>query len=1080
VAQVIAAALWEVGAAWATEAAIAFAANAAFINTALLAAASYQHGAEQRRRMRNTARDAFNASLTDRQTTIRSAVQPRGVLYGRDKVGGQLADAFVTGSLGQYLHLVIAFYGHECDACEKIYLNNIELPAADSNGFIQSGVYCKTITSPGMETTSSGSIALAHTPSLITSVTRTDGNSTVDYTVAGTGYTLLGNTVTFTDGALGSGSFYTVNYEWQQQAPRVRVKVHLGQAGQVADPDLVAESGGRWTSNDIGFGVTYIYFRLEYDQDIFGQIGVPEPTALWRGKKVFDPRSSTTAWSDNWALCVRDWLRDATHGLGCTSTEVPDSEINTAANISDEEVTLYNSGTVNVTLGSTLVVGSGTAWISKAYPGLLFRGPDTFRYVVTAVTDDTHLQISQTAAGPGDLPTGGGYVSGSTSGGSYSLTQRRYTVNGTLGTEDSPLSNLRRLLAAGAGTATWVQGRWLVRAGAYLTPTTTMTEDHLGTGAVEIIPRASRRDQCNRVSGKYLDAAALYAEKQYPPQSNASYKAADGGQELTREVDWWGVTDSYRAQRLAKIELERSRQAMQVTLQCNHRAYDYAPSDTANVSLARYGWGPKVFELRSRKYTPGAGIAYIGKETAASVYQWNLGDATLYSAAGATSLPNPFAAPAQLTGLACDSGATVNAQLANTLVVRGLVTWTQSTDVFVRQGGRIEVEWKLWNDTGWQKAQSVPGDSSSTYISPLQPKSVTLVRVRPINAAGRAGPWSTVAHSVQSGGALGGGNLIRNSSFEVDSDGNGLADDWIFSTNGTVGTATLIHSPDGVYAGVKAQRINLTNLGATSSDSAYVYQTVSVPSAAGRPYTASAYFVSDLNVTEVNVRIECWNTGLTTLLGVQNSVQTLAGHMRVVNTMTAPSGTANIVLLLEARKAASAGPARIYIDAAQLEPGAVPTGYAPRADELLANVVTIEHTQEEVLGRSISGTQGDTTVTERMHIPDGFGFNDIVCSTASFVASAPGVALVTYEGSFSCTPADYVQFSVQNASGTYDGVLKEASCDVAGATISISQTKQFTLVQGNTYQFKAYMAKLGTNTVTARFNTITVDVRYTK
>jgi hypothetical protein len=908
-----------------------FVANSALVNTALLAAASYAHSSDQQRRLRNQARDAFNASLTDRQITVRSAVQPRGVLYGRDKVGGQLADAFVTGSLGQYLHLVVSFYGHECDACEKIYLNNIELPAADGSGFIQSGVYAKTNTLSTMLTgITAGSVVLANTPSVITSVTRTEGQNSVDYSVTqllpGSGYTLAGSTVTFTGGALGSG-FYTVNYEWQQVLPRVRVKVHLGQAGQVADSDLVAESGGRWTSADVGTGITYIYFRLEYDVDIFGQIGVPEPTALWRGKKLFDPRSSTTVWSDNWALSVRDWLRDTVHGLGCTAAEVPDSEINTAANIADEAVTLYNTGSVNVTNGSAAVVGAGTAWLSKAYAGLTFRvgGVD---YTVATVTSETGLTLTTN------------YTGSTLAGQVYELRQKRYTVNGTLGTENSPLANLKRLLQAGAGTATWVQGRWLVRAGAYLTPTTTISEDYLGTGAVEIVPRASRRDQCNRVSGTYLDAASLYAEKQYPPQVNLTYKAADGGQELTREASFWGVTDSYRAQRLAKIELERSRQAMQVVLNCNHRAYDYAPSDTANVSLARYGWGPKVFEVRSRKFTPGVGITYAVKETASTVFQWNLGDATLYNAAGATSLPNPFATPALLGSLAVDSGASVNQLINTALSVRGLVTWTQSSDIFVRAGGRIEVEWKLWNDTDWQKAAPVAGDSTSTYISPLTPRSVTLVRVRPVNAAGRAGPYTTIAHTVVAGGFISDTNLIPNSSFEVDSNADGLADGVTAYSAGTTGSVTYSRIASGAVHGTYKQRVSAAGLGTGTGDRAgFAWE---IPVLAGMPYALSVSAGNPTGPPKLRLRIDWVDASLAFISTSQSGQITLGGSLdRVYITATAPDNAARaaIYVWMEAR-AGGAGLATMDVDAAQFQSSAVVTQYGIKPDELTAGAVS--------------------------------------------------------------------------------------------------------------------------------------------
>src|SRR5262249_49175733 len=140
------AALWELGGALATDVAIGLLGNAALVNAALFVGASYANNADQRRRLRNQARDAFNASLTGRQLTVRSAVEARGVLYGRDKVGGQLADWFITGTKGEFLHLVVAFYGHECDACETVYLNDVALPAPDGSGFIQSGPFSRQVT----------------------------------------------------------------------------------------------------------------------------------------------------------------------------------------------------------------------------------------------------------------------------------------------------------------------------------------------------------------------------------------------------------------------------------------------------------------------------------------------------------------------------------------------------------------------------------------------------------------------------------------------------------------------------------------------------------------------------------------------------------------------------------------------------------------------------------------------------------------------------------------------------------------------------------------------------------------------
>jgi hypothetical protein len=54
---------------------------------------------------------------------------------------------------------------------------------------------------------------------------------------------------------------------------------------------------------------------------------------------------SKMAWSDNWALVVRDYLSNPQWGLGSRQSEIDDASVIAAANISDETVTLADSTT---------------------------------------------------------------------------------------------------------------------------------------------------------------------------------------------------------------------------------------------------------------------------------------------------------------------------------------------------------------------------------------------------------------------------------------------------------------------------------------------------------------------------------------------------------------------------------------------------------------------------------------------------------------------------------------------------------------------------------------------------------------
>ncbi len=122
----------------------------------------------------------------------------------------------------------------------------------------------------------------------------------------------------------------------------IRIKKHLGTNNQPADTDLVSEDSA-WTAQHKAKSVAYIYIRAEFDTAIFPQ-GLPTFSAIVKGKKVFDPRSSATAWSANAALCLMDYL-EADYGLGVAGTEINNTIFSAAANVCDENITLSAGGT---------------------------------------------------------------------------------------------------------------------------------------------------------------------------------------------------------------------------------------------------------------------------------------------------------------------------------------------------------------------------------------------------------------------------------------------------------------------------------------------------------------------------------------------------------------------------------------------------------------------------------------------------------------------------------------------------------------------------------------------------------------
>lgn len=138
-----------------------------------------------------------------------------------------------------------------------------------------------------------------------------------------------------------------------------------------ADPTMVSDAGV--PSTFIGKGIAHLYIRLKYDPDVFGG-GIPTFTAVVKGKKVYDPRTATTAYSDNAALCIRDYI---TSSYGLNDSTVNDTFFAAAANDCDDNVPIVGGGTqkrytINAVLRSDSTIGSSLSDMMQSCNGALY------------------------------------------------------------------------------------------------------------------------------------------------------------------------------------------------------------------------------------------------------------------------------------------------------------------------------------------------------------------------------------------------------------------------------------------------------------------------------------------------------------------------------------------------------------------------------------------------------------------------------------------------------------------------------------------------------------------------------------
>ena len=133
----------------------------------------------------------------------------------------------------------------------------------------------------------------------------------------------------------------------------IQVQPFLGTDDQVSSSIL--SNSTNWGTNHRLRGVSYLAFRFKWNQDIFGAL--PNIKVELKGKKVYDPRTATTAYSDNPALCLLDYLRNSRYGKGLPDSafESDFASFKTAANTCETQVTPY-SGASDIDLFTTNAV----------------------------------------------------------------------------------------------------------------------------------------------------------------------------------------------------------------------------------------------------------------------------------------------------------------------------------------------------------------------------------------------------------------------------------------------------------------------------------------------------------------------------------------------------------------------------------------------------------------------------------------------------------------------------------------------------------------------------------------------------
>jgi hypothetical protein len=483
-------------------------------------------------------------SLGDRGQTLsfRSPAAPAQIVYGETRVSGPIIFMATTGYSNEYdnkiLWVSVALAGHEVDAIGDIYFSD---EVVDFN---------------------------TEASNITTSVLNTEA------------YYLLGGAVGESPDSQAGGLKY---YAWALR--------RLGTYDQTPPTNarVMPWASSLITASDAFKGIAAIHATFVYDPNKFPS-GVPNISAVVRGRKVYDPRNGahdindpkTWTWSDNPALCLADYLRGVPmlvaagvikrpYGIGAADSSIDWESVIEAANICDEPVA-FSGGT-----------------------------------------------------------------------------QKRYTCNGTIDTDVSPKNAIPEIASSMAGSVAYSGGLWKIYAGAYRTPTVSLDEsDQCGPAKTQA--RRARRDLFNGVKGKFRGPASFYQTTDFPSVSSQTFIDQDNGDEIWQEVELAFTDNAAMCQRIAKIDLYRNRSQIATERTFKLSALGTQVGDVILLSDARKGWVEKPFEitrwaLRMDRDSSGAPAMVIDMtlaETSSAIYDWDASEERLLASQPTTNFPRPW------------------------------------------------------------------------------------------------------------------------------------------------------------------------------------------------------------------------------------------------------------------------------------------------------------------------------------------------------------------------------------------------------------------------------------------------------
>jgi predicted phage tail protein len=320
-------------------------------------------------------------------------------------------------------------------------------------------------------------------------------------------------------------------------------------------------------------------------------------------------------------------------------------------------------------------------------------------------------------------------------------TAARYSCDGVINVDATPLDNLKGLLSCCRGMLLYTDGKYRLIIDSPLASSFAFTEDNI-TGKWSIAT-AGRANRFNRVTASFFNPSANW-QADYAISDSSAYRAVDNGLLLEATVDLPFTISPYSASQLAGLQLKQSRFGLVCSFTAFQSAMLCTVGDVVSITHSTPGWSGKLFRVNQLTLLESDEIEVVCTEYDATVY--NLDTLTAVTSTPTLTLPSVFTVPTTPTGLTLTSG-TSELIIGNdgTITSRIKCVWTAPANIFTTVA---EIQFQNAAVSTWQVFALTDASQGVAWITPVTDSVTYNVRIRFTNTIGVSSAWVTSAHTV--------------------------------------------------------------------------------------------------------------------------------------------------------------------------------------------------------------------------------------------------------------------------------------------------------------------------------------------